>query len=187
MRITIPDTLADVYAEIASTQGRSLDDVVTAQLDRFQRLTPGTRAVVIGGALLDHLDELLGSHLRDGQDLATKVSRLAAITFHNVKLDFTPSQLEELARRADRRGKTVEQLAREIIRDLSEQFFWGYRPEAASAEHVPAAPTPVKVIANDRVVAPVIVEEHESPAPAAPEPEVAEGASPLDALQPSTT
>lgn len=129
MRITIPDPLADVYQAIADRQGRSLDAVVEAQLARFQHCPPGERTVAIK---LEAAEAILGGlPLRDGPDLLKRMQALTGVTFHGVRLDFTPGQLSELARRAEREGKSVEALAQGIIEQLNRQFFWGAEPASA--------------------------------------------------------
>lgn len=125
MRITIPDDVADAYIAYAEATGLSVDALVSVQLGRFRHLPPSQRAVVLGPAELDALEaQLGGGQIQTGLDLMKKIARLAAITFHNVRLDFTPNQLEELKYRADRQGKPVAELAKDIIRQLTEQFFW---------------------------------------------------------------
>lgn len=129
MRVTIPDTLADVYQAIATRQGRPMDEVITAQLTRFAHCPPGERACAVN---LVEVEKLIGNlPIRDGHDLLKRIGDLAAIHFHGIRLDFTPGQLEELQRRAAREEKSVEALAQEIVEQLNRQFFWGAEPATA--------------------------------------------------------
>jgi hypothetical protein len=128
-RVTIPDHLFEHYQAIADRQGRPLDAVIEAQLSRFQHCPPGERTLAMN---VEKVEKVLGgTPIRDGQDLLTRLEHLAGITFHGIRLDFSPAQLEELARRASREGKSVEELAAQIAEQLNRQFFWG--AEAAEA------------------------------------------------------
>ena len=82
------------------------------------------RHVVLDQATLDVLASILfGGDVLNGADLVDKVSRLAGITFHNIRLEFTPGQLEELARRAERLGLTAEELTRRTVKRMEDLFF----------------------------------------------------------------
>lgn len=150
MRVTIPDKTMDQYLLYAERMQKPVDTVIAQQLARFSALDPQQRAVVIGADVLDTLDQQLGAgQVKDGDDLLAKIGRLAAITFHNVRLDFTPNQLEELAHRAERQGTTVEALAADIIRQLTEQFFWGTGGGAAGHAFQPTQGGPAYDRATD--------------------------------------
>lgn len=124
MRVTIPDQLADVYQAVATKQGLSLDDVVSRQLRRFQTLIASPRVVVLGPDHLDALElKLHGGQIPSPEDLIAKVSRLAGVSFCGIDLQLTPAQVEELAHRAERQGKSVEALVQEIWEQLAQQFF----------------------------------------------------------------
>lgn len=162
MRITIPDALADRYASLATAQGRSLDEVVTAQLTRFSDLPPGERAVVADTATLALLDKRLGGGMiTTSADLAAKVTRLAGIKFGNLQFDFSPQQLAELQWRAERQGRPVKDLVRDIFLSMQDQFFvvsgGGVAYVAPAAVTTPgkakpgAAPVPVPAVAKSPV------------------------------------
>ena len=124
MRVTIPDALADQYQAFADRQGRTLDEVITAQLTRFVGLAPGRRAVVVDEPTLVALDKRFGNiPIKDGADLAQKVLTLAGVKFRNLQFDLSTQQLAELAHRADRQGRKVEDLVLDIFRSLQDQFF----------------------------------------------------------------
>lgn len=125
MRVTLTDPVCDAYDAFATKQGRSLDEVIEAQLARFKTLEPGKRAIVIGPAEIEALTLALGGlSIKSGADLVAKVNELAAVSFHHIRLNFSPNHLAELANRAERQGKPVEMLIRETVDRMGEQFFW---------------------------------------------------------------
>ena len=129
MRVLISDRICDKYQAMADAQGRTLESVIESQLDRFSPYPPGQRTLALN---VDTVQKALGGlPLRDGADLLKRIEDLAGITFHNIRLDFTAGQLEELQRRAEREEKSVDELARSIVEQLNRQFFWG--TEAAAS------------------------------------------------------
>lgn len=82
------------------------------------------RHLVLDHPELDRLAKTLGGgDVLNGEDLCLKVERLAGISFHNIRLEFTPGQLEEIAWRANRLGLTPEELAARIVKKMEELFF----------------------------------------------------------------
>jgi len=125
MRVTIPDELADLYQRFADAHGVPLDAVLADQLKRLAPFEPGKRLVALTPAQVESLEPRLGGgSLKDGADLVAKVLNLAGIRFHRKDFDFSPQQLEELAHRAERQGKSIEALCLEIFNAMQDQFFW---------------------------------------------------------------
>lgn len=125
MRVNIPDDILDAYQLHADKSGLPLEQVLAQQLRKFRQVAPKTRVVVLTGDALDTVEQVLaGGSVSSGADLANKVTRLAGIRFHEIRLDFTPGQLDELAYRAERQGRPVKDLVAEIVRGITEQFFW---------------------------------------------------------------
>lgn len=82
------------------------------------------RYAVVHGVDLEAIERILGGgSVLNGDDLYTKIQRLAGISFQHVRLEFTPGQLEEVQRRAERQGLTVEQLVARMVPRIHEQFF----------------------------------------------------------------
>jgi hypothetical protein len=125
MRVTIPDDVADTYAAYAQPTGQALDTVVTQQLKRFARLAPSKRAIVLGAAAIETLEARLGGlPLQDDQDLVARVARLAGVAFMGLDLRLSPGQLDELVTRAERQGKSVDQVILDIWAVLVNEFFY---------------------------------------------------------------
>lgn len=144
MRITIPDEVAALYEPYAAAQGRSLDEVLTAQLTRFAKLEPGKRAIILGPKHIEALETMTGRlPLRDAADLQKRVDDLAAVTFSHIRLDFSASQLAEIAHRAERQGRPAAQIVREMIDATQRDMFWNSGGGEATAEPAIAMPAPV--------------------------------------------
>lgn len=125
MRVTIPDDLADKYAAYAHTQGRSVEAVLCAQLDRFAKLEPGKKAILIQADVLKALETRLGGYaLKDGADLLARIEKLADVKFEGVSLGLSTQQLAELQHRAERTGKPVATLVHDVWLYLAQNLFW---------------------------------------------------------------
>lgn len=122
MRVTITDKTAERYQAYADEQGRALDAVLEAQLVRFVALPPGKKVIVVAAAEAQAI--VGGTPILNGTDLLARVSQLASLSFHHIRLDFSPAQLAELEHRARRQGKSVETLAEEITKAILRDFFW---------------------------------------------------------------
>ena len=89
-----------------------------------QKLLPGQRMIVLGPKEIDALESLVsGGSVLNGMDLVAKVGRLAGISFHHTRIQFTPGQLEDVARRAASNGLTVDQLLERTTPRIYEMFF----------------------------------------------------------------
>ena len=138
MRIQIPDATAAVYEKYAESSGKTLDQTVNAQLVRFAALPPGQRVLTLA---VGDVEAILGGlPVHDGKDLLHRISQLASISFHAIKLDFSPAQLSELEHRATRQGKTVAVLADDIVKAINREFFWASGGGQAAEAHPDSAP-----------------------------------------------
>lgn len=139
LTLTIPDAIADQYQTYVDRQGRPIEEVCATQLQRFSHLEPGQKAVVIRDNALVALDKKLGGRpIVDGPDLVDRVSRLASIAFCGLNLELSQNQLAEIAHRASRQGKSVEDLVREMFVVVIDQFF--YTAGGGEAKVVPLVP-----------------------------------------------
>jgi hypothetical protein len=145
MRVTLPDDVVDPYVAMATAQGRSVDEVITAQLRRFKELPPGKKAIVLRADALQHLEAPLGgTPLATDTDLVRRVNQLANVSFEGLNIGLSISQKEELAHRARRQGKAVQQLVSEIWAFLAQNFFHhAAASEAHRVANLPVAPPAV--------------------------------------------
>lgn len=65
----------------------------------------------------------LGS-TRTSADLLRALDRLASLRIGEVRIDFTPGQLEELVHRADKRGITLAQEIARVVDRIKEELFY---------------------------------------------------------------
>lgn len=122
MLVQIPDHVALPYQEMADASGRTLNGVISAQLERFKSLHPGKRAIVVD---VEKAEKLLGGlPIVGGADLLHRISQLASLSFGPIRLDLNPAQLAELEHRADRQGKPVDQLVKEMAEVILRDLFW---------------------------------------------------------------
>ena len=125
--ITLPDghVRRAVAGDWLITRGRIVVDVVgPVQLtDRYTVTDSSDR--LLTAAMRTRLEDTLGvGATRTPEDLIAAVERLAAIAIGDVKIAFTPGQLEEIKFRANKRGQTVEQAMQAVVDRIKEEIFW---------------------------------------------------------------
>lgn len=126
LRVFLPQFALEKLQDVAHEQGdRDLETAASQQLSTALSALPATgRFAVINQKELQTLEDILGGgSITNGADLLQKVQRLAGISFGHVRLGFTPGQLEDLKWKAERQGKTVEQLVEQMAPRIHEQFF----------------------------------------------------------------
>jgi hypothetical protein len=128
--LRIPDDLYETYLRHADSlagrggQGTSAEDLMVAQLERFSKVAPMDRVVVVDTRSREGLEKILpGGQLASGRDLLTKVRELADLKIGRIRVDFTTRQLEQVKNYATRNRITVEEATRAIVRGMEEQFF----------------------------------------------------------------
>jgi hypothetical protein len=136
LSIQVPDEIYDAYlrqATVLAARGNGHsncrpEDLMVAQLDRFQHVAPMDRVVVIDSASRETLEKVLtGGHVSSGADLVAKVAELANLKIGHVEVDFTTKQWELLANYAGKNDLTVEEAAKAVVRGMQENFFdWAY-------------------------------------------------------------
>lgn len=57
-------------------------------------------------------------------ELVKAVDRLARVAIGDVRIDFTPGQLEEIKHRAQKRGRTVQQELQSVIDRIKDEIFY---------------------------------------------------------------
>jgi hypothetical protein len=150
MRITVPDPLADQYADGAKVANMTAEEAMVRQLQRTVGVAPSGRQVVLGASQLEYLERRCGGGpITRADEVVARVARLASISFMGIDLLLSPGQLEELAFRASRQGKPMETLVKEIADRLVTDFFYSsgggvaVAPKA-DASLVPSTPVAVR-------------------------------------------
>ena len=124
MIIQIPDEVALRYQEAADRARVPVTKILERQLLRFADIPAGSRAVTLHGDALQEVDQLLGigSTLTAGTLLGA-IKAWAGITIGDVRLQFSPAQLAEIAHRADKQGKTPTAVVADIVEQMNRNFF----------------------------------------------------------------
>ena len=127
--LSIDDDLWEIYREESIERRMNPGDVIRERLQRAVGLDPRDRGVVLtGGRTMQLIEERLGGgHLKSAEDLLAKVANLASIQFGVHEFVITPGQYRELVFRAQKTGRTIEELVQEIYRRM-QQDFWRYVP-----------------------------------------------------------
>jgi hypothetical protein len=141
MRLTLPDDVGDLLEDLAQQAHTSVDDLVQGLLARTIHVPLRDRAVILYGESRERLEQVAGRPLQTPADVVQLVDRLAALDFGHIRLTLTTKHLEELARRAEKRGVSVPDLVAEIAAELEPQFFdrmsgfgLGYTPATVAAQ-----------------------------------------------------
>jgi hypothetical protein len=129
MKVTLPDDLLDaIEAANPSLKVVSPTGVAsTALLQILRRLAPipvNANLLVLHGGAYNRLIDLLGlGALRSPEAFVAAVERLHAVKIEGVEVSFSPGERDELQRRAERAGRTVEEEILAVVRGMHEQFF----------------------------------------------------------------
>lgn len=129
MKITIqiPDDLAEIYQDLGEKIKRTLHDTIVLQLERHQKRGPRDQFLVLEGAPLGRLYELLGAGSVDSPEkLADAVSRLAQLSIGKIHMPLSPKEWERIAERAEKQGRPLQAYCKEIADTVLAEAL-GYR------------------------------------------------------------
>jgi hypothetical protein len=128
-----PDKKGSTSATTAPAPSRgAIKEQLEDSLNRIHKLlgdyasaievTPGLH---LSRAECNTIEEITGlGTTRTPADLVKAVERLASIRIGDVRLPFTPGQLEELQHRARKRGHSVEQEMRAVVGRIEDELFY---------------------------------------------------------------
>ncbi len=143
MRVTISDELADVLESKAAGTNQSVDEIAEALILRTIEVGMQERYILIRGVVREELETLCGKPILTQEALLTQMQRLGSISFGHVRLKLTVKQMEELTRRAMKRGIKVPALIEEIAHEMEPMFFdvaggfgVGYSPASREARRL---------------------------------------------------
>jgi hypothetical protein len=86
---------------------------------------PAFAGLQLSRAECNTIEEITGlGTTRTPAELLKAVERLASIRIGDVRLPFTPGQLEELQHRARKRGHSVEQEMRAVVGRIEDELFY---------------------------------------------------------------
>lgn len=127
--LQFPDDVYDSFlsqAEELQRLGQSVspEEVIVDRLVRFRHVSPSDRVVVIDPKTRNRLEVVLsGGSLMDAADLLKKVEALADVRIGEVRLEFTPPEIKQIKRWADRNGRTAESVLKEVVDRLKMGVF----------------------------------------------------------------
>jgi len=125
MLVSIDDKLCAKYAAHAKASHIPVEKLLERQLARFADTPITQRVLALTGDDLQQVDQLLGvGATTTPEAFLTAVRSWAGITIGDIRLQFSPAQLAEIQHRADKQGKTPEDVVRDIVGQISEAFFW---------------------------------------------------------------
>lgn len=123
-RITLPDDLYDRYETEAIETGHPIERILEYRLRHGLDVSPAGRFLVVANGALEALEKKLGGgNLLSAGDLVKKVDRLAKIEFGHHEIPLTIGQMEEIAWRARKQGKTVGEVIAGMWARISTEFF----------------------------------------------------------------
>lgn len=147
--LTVPDATYEHYADYAAQLGgkASVEDILAAQLEAFSKVRPTDRIVVVDTRSRDRLESMLpGGSIRDAADLVARVDRLAKVEVGEIRVPFTPRELEELAYRARGQGRPIRDLVADAVQSFHDHYFnWPDTrrcPECELRKNPPPPPVP---------------------------------------------
>lgn len=131
LSLQMPDEVYDAYAAQAATlasrgsaRSASPEDMMVSQLQRFAKVAPMDRVIVVDSASREALENLLtGGNLTSGPDLLQRVKHLASLEIGNIRVEFTDRQFETLKNYASRNRITPEDAAVAVVRGMQDSFF----------------------------------------------------------------
>lgn len=124
VQIQIPDAVAQLYQDQATRGHLTLERVLARQLIKFAEVPGAAQTVVLHGDALAEIDRLLGiGSTQSPAAVLRAIKSWAGITIGAIRLDFSPAQLDEIAHRAAKQGKTPEAVVADIVAQLQSSFF----------------------------------------------------------------
>lgn len=112
--------------------GNTVLDVVAADKLTKQYELKAEGALLIGGPTRRVIEEITGvGSTATELDLVAGVQRLARLKIGEQQIDFTPGQWEELARRAERNGRSVADEVSKVVARIEDELFHGGVARAA--------------------------------------------------------
>lgn len=129
MQISLPDDLYAEYDAAAKRARLSTPSLIARTLARMAATPITQRQLVLTGLVLEQVERTLGGgSLLSPEDLLTRTRALASISIGDIRLNFSPGQLAEIAHRAEKQGKSPQVIVEEIVKQMEENFFWGPVP-----------------------------------------------------------
>lgn len=98
-----------------------------ARLDELAKLAVPAKVpgLLLSPADCGRVEDLLGiGATRSASALVAAIARLGSISVGEIRLPFTPGQLEELKYRAEKRGRSVAQEMKAVVDRINDELFY---------------------------------------------------------------
>jgi hypothetical protein len=113
------------YQTAAAHAHVPLEKYLERQLAKVADIPTASRVLLLAGDSLEQIDTLLGlGSTASPTALLAAIRAWAGITIGDIRVDFPPAQLAEIALRAEKQGKPPEVIVRDIVDQLSRDFFY---------------------------------------------------------------
>ncbi|MHC4734604.1 MAG: hypothetical protein ACYTDW_09115 [Planctomycetota bacterium] len=125
IQVHLPDATAAAYQRRAKARKITMSKVLAEQLERFIGVDGQDRVIVVGSRNRNRIEMILskGGHIKDAEDLVSRIAALARISIEGVDLEFDQSEKEQIARRAAKNNITLEEEVRRTVDGMKFQFF----------------------------------------------------------------
>lgn len=102
-----------------------MERLVAHAIERVGYIPPAQRVLVVPQPEIEALETALNCSgaLGKAKDLVNRVLDWAGITIGHIRIEFTPAELRELERRAERMGISPQELTARIAVTIKSQFF----------------------------------------------------------------
>ena len=111
--------------DVRVSRGEHTLDVLTAKqfAERYEVVVSG--GLQLSPADCAQLEETAGlGSTQSASDLVKAVEKLCAIKVGDIRIPFTPGQVQELQYRAKKRGRTVEQEMQAVVDRIRDELFY---------------------------------------------------------------
>jgi hypothetical protein len=127
--IQLDDHLIARYQRHAQSARVPFEKLIERQLARFADTPVTQRVLALTGDSLQQIESLLGvGSTGSPESLLAAIRAFAGITIGDIRLAFSPSQLDEIAIRAEKQGRTPEEVVRELVDQISRDLFYAPVP-----------------------------------------------------------
>lgn len=123
--VQLDDRLIARYHAHAEAAHIPLEKLLARQLARFADTPITQRVLALTGEPLEQIDQLLGlGATATPEALLAAIRAFAGITIGDIRLAFSPAQLDEISHRAAKQGRTPQAVVEDIVAQLESNFFY---------------------------------------------------------------
>lgn len=122
--LTVEDDIAEVYKSEATARKIPIEQLIEERIAHAGELDPRERYLIVAGNNRKRLEATLGGlPVLSVEELLQKTARLARIKFGDHTILLSAGQMEELAWRANKLGKSVEDMVQIAYERFAQDFF----------------------------------------------------------------